>query len=924
MDEHAPRPPDVISIGNVVSVAAGVRYFEEAVAENRVDYHAGRGESPGVWLGPGAERLGLEGTVERADLVRVLEGRHPVTGEELGYRHARSKNVAFDVTFSVPKSVSLVYALGDDTVRGHVLDALAAGAGAAHEYPLRHASWGRVKNPLTGKVERVRAEPMTAAFVHRTARPVTQPDGRTIVDPQLHTHLLIASFAYRANGTWGQLDSGPLYAHAATASAVGQAAVRDALVRTLGVRVRANANGTFDVEGFTPEQLAEFSQRHAQVVAAASAVGATSMQGVKVAVLDSRQSKHEVDPGLDVFGHWRARADTVGRGGDHVQALLDQEQVRELRWFDVETVSQLLGRDGGLTVESSVFTRRQLVRAIAAHAPLGMDLERIETLAYAILRDPTAVVPMAPAMHPGEDVGGAVQRLAERGIEVYYSTPEIVAMERRALDSALSRRTEGTAVVDRGLVVRLMERASCVLTPGQRGMVEGVCTSPAGVVVVEGAAGVGKTFAARLMRDAFEAQGTVIGGCAPSGRAVRGLEADAGIPSVTVASLLDRIRRGGRLRSGSVLVADECSMLGFDLAELVLVAGRDGAKLVLIGDSQQLQPIEGGGLFRSLGDALGRIEVSDVIRQDEAWERASLVALRAGDPAPLITHYRAQGRIHQCASEPERLVAIARDWVQASVDGHDCIAIARERVTVRTLNAVARRAAVGAGLVSAHGVRRPCVEDVGRKQLCIGELEFGVGDRLLVVGRNDRRLGLLKGMRGTVARVEGDGSLLVRSADDPAHEFTVPSTYRGVTYGYAMTAHRAQGATADVALVHGSDAADRQWLYVAMSRHRRRCQYYDIIAPNRDHYGVHHGRSPQPTAADERLDRAARRDGTKVSTLDFPDAYREPPRQRSGRREQIDEVRQRQLEHARRGARRRQQERARSRRNEIDHGRHIG
>src|SRR5205807_9704715 len=149
-----------------------------------------------------------------------------------------------------------------------------------------------------------------------------------------------------------------------------------------------------------------------------------------------------------------ARADTVGLGGDHVRTLLDQDQIRELRWFDVDTVSELLGRDGGLTAQSSVFTRRDLVRALAAHAPLGMGLEHIEKLADAILSDPTATVPMTLPLEPGEQPADALQRWAERGIEIHYSTPEIVAMERQALDSALSRHAERTAVVDGALVAR--------------------------------------------------------------------------------------------------------------------------------------------------------------------------------------------------------------------------------------------------------------------------------------------------------------------------------------------------------------------------------------------------------------------------------------------------------------------------------------
>ena len=320
----------MISIGNVASVAAGVAYYDEAVADSQVDYYAARGEAPGMWMGAAAPELGLAGRVERESLAAVLEGRDPRSGEELGRIYGSRKNVAFDVTYSVPKSLSLLYALGDDRVKESVLRALRAGAVTAHGYLERHAGWARVYDRAADRVHRVRAQLVTAAFVHRSARPVTR-DGVTTVDPQLHTHLLVASFVRRANGTWGQLYSEPLYAHAAAAGALGQAATRDVLVRELGVRVRTLPNGTFEIDGFTAEQLAEFSQRHRQTVAAAAAMGASTLHGTKVAVLDTRESKSVLPPGADLLGEWRERAASLGLTPEGLAGLLDQEQVRELR-----------------------------------------------------------------------------------------------------------------------------------------------------------------------------------------------------------------------------------------------------------------------------------------------------------------------------------------------------------------------------------------------------------------------------------------------------------------------------------------------------------------------------------------------------------------------------------------------------------------
>jgi conjugative relaxase-like TrwC/TraI family protein len=867
----------VISIGNVVSVRAGVRYFDEALAEKPADYYAARGEAPGVWRGRAAAALRLDGRVQRADFIRVLEGRHPGTGEELGRHHATAKNAAFDVTFSLPKSVSLLYALGDDRVQRAVMRALDAGASAAHAYIEEHAAWGRVyKHSVPEarrghRLERVRAELVTASFVHRTARPVTR-DGLVTVDPQLHAHLIVASFARRTNGSWGQLYSEPLYAHAAAAGAIGQAATRDVLVRELGVRVRTGSNGTFELAGFTEEQLAEFSQRHRQALAAAAASGASSLHGQKVAVLDSRQAKSDIGPDTDLFAQWMERSAAVGLTAESIRGLLDQEQVRELRWFDVETAQHVIGRtDGGLTADRSVFTRRDLVRSLAAHAPLGMRPKPIEELADAILADSSVVTPMVPAQEGGMSPSEAMWRWLERGMELHYSTPEVVVMERRMLASALGRQRERTLVLSAASVETALVSSGERLTADQRAMVTAVCTSAAGVVVVEGAAGTGKTTAARIVRDATAAAGVAVIGCAPSGRAAVTLQEEAGIPSFTVASLLARLRDGEHLARRGLVIADECSMLGPDLAELVLRAEQDGAKLVLMGDSEQLQPIDGGALFKSLGEGLGRIALTEVVRQRELWDREALMALRAGQAAPLVRRYLDDGRVHQLADQPSRIATIAADWVAAAADGNDVITVARERAVVAELNAVTRTAAVGAGLVEKNGISRVCVDSVGRKEVALGTLEFAVGDRVLLVGRNQRRRGLVKGLRGTVMETTADGALILETSTQ--HRVPVPPDYRGVAHGYALTAHRAQGATADIALVHGSDAADRQWQYVALSRHRIRAAYYDVVPSSSDVDGVHHGQQMDTRRTEDRLITAMSRDGSKATTLDYPGAY---------------------------------------------------
>ena len=167
-------------------------------------------------------------------------------------RWARQSVVAYDVTFSAPKSVSLLWAVGDEQTRAAVLRAHQAAVDAVGEYLQAHAGWGRRYDREFEETIPVRAQLALPQFLHRTSRPVTDPaTGRVTVDPQLHTHIPIPNYVLRDDGTWGQLHAVALYRHASSAGAVGQAVLRDALVRELGVQVSVARNGTFEVVGIT-------------------------------------------------------------------------------------------------------------------------------------------------------------------------------------------------------------------------------------------------------------------------------------------------------------------------------------------------------------------------------------------------------------------------------------------------------------------------------------------------------------------------------------------------------------------------------------------------------------------------------------------------------------------------------------------------
>jgi conjugative relaxase-like TrwC/TraI family protein len=207
----------VLSIGKLTVEQA--RYYERQVAQGRDDYYSRRGESPGRWTGRGGEALGLlGGVVDGEGFTALMEGRHPRTGEALRRVGGRSKVAAFDLTFSAPKSVSVLFAVGDPGLAGTLVEAHEAAVDAALGYVEREAC--RVRRGRGGVRREVGEGLVAAAYRHRMSR---------AEDPQLHTHVVAANMARGADGRWTALDGTAIYRHAKAAGFLYQAHLRAAV-----------------------------------------------------------------------------------------------------------------------------------------------------------------------------------------------------------------------------------------------------------------------------------------------------------------------------------------------------------------------------------------------------------------------------------------------------------------------------------------------------------------------------------------------------------------------------------------------------------------------------------------------------------------------------------------------------------------------
>jgi conjugative relaxase-like TrwC/TraI family protein len=804
-------------------------YYLETVAKGAEDYYVGRGEAPGRWLGTVTSELGLDGRVNAEDLRQVLAGVGPSSGERFA-RGGEHRVPGFDLTFCAPKSVSVLWGLGDRDISAAARTAHDSSVDAALRYLEDQACWSRrgtngfVKMPGDGFV--------AAAFRHRTSR---------AGDPHLHTHVVVSNATRSTDGRWGALDARHLYLHAKTAGYLYEAQLRAELTRRLGVAWTPVVNGIADVDGIPPAVLERFSTRRHEIEAEMAERGVSSARAAQFAVLETRQAKdYSVEPSL-LRTRWTEQVSETGWSADELAAVLGRAPARLLTEERAGIITDRLLGPAGLTKQASTFDRRAVLRAWCEQLTDGADVMLIERLADQTLADPR-VVPLRSSEHG--PVGTMRRRTNGRPMDTpttgsRYSTQELIALETCLVQRAATGADESRGVADENSVLAALS-ARPSLSDEQVEMIATLTTSGRSVDVVIAAAGTGKTFSLDAARDAWQRSGYLVIGTALAARAAAELEATAGIESHTVTGLLadlDQSEHGG-LRRNTVLVIDEAGMVGTRLLARVLDhAEAAHAKVVLVGDPRQLPEIDAGGLLRGLGRRIPTIRLTENRRQHEAWERAALTQLRHGDVDEAIAAYQQHGRI--CANEtaPAARDAMTADWWAATVAGERALMLATRWSDVDDLNARARARLVDGGMLTGAS-------------LTIDERPYQAGDRIMTLS-NDRRLAVRNGMCAVVTAVDPEQrGMTVRT--DAGIAVALPARYLDdghIRHAYATTIHKAQGQTVDRAFVLGSDTLYQEAGYVALSRGRAENRIYVVGSEPRPEAHAPEARPPGPVEA---------------------------------------------------------------------------
>ena len=603
-------------------------YYEQAVASGLDDYYAGRGESPGVWCGSGADELGLVGVVGDGQLGGLLSGVDPAGGRELrapvaersvsverldpatGERRVEEKTLSavtgFDLVFSCPKSVSLLHALTDDDwVRPAVSEAHESAWRAALGYLEAEACV--VRRGHGGVLREQGAGFVAAAFRHRTSR---------AQDPHLHTHVVVANLARTQDGEWRALDGWAILStYRLAAGYLYEAQLRYELARSLGVAWTRPEKGMAELVGVPEAVLRAFSTRRAQLVEHLEAHGLGGFAAARVAALATRERKETVD--LDELRErWRARAAELGLGPRELAALAGLVSQPAPAF---EALSSGLLGPGGMTARQTTFSQPELVCAVAnSHVAGAPADDRCGSPAR------SRALPGIRLVTDGEVPGQPAR----------FTTDELLAVEQAALAAAedSSGRVPVIDPIQAALAAirvepRLSyraatprpgsgyERPACGVRdrPRRRRQDQRTCARSA----------------TRTARRAWQCSARRRAGARrTSWRAPRALRPR---PFTGCSSTPSGAGAAAGVPQGCVVIVDEAGMAETRiLAPLIEAVRRAEGKLVLVGDPAQLPAVGAGGMFAALCDRHGAVELVDNHRQFDLDERRALRDLRDG------------------------------------------------------------------------------------------------------------------------------------------------------------------------------------------------------------------------------------------------------------------------------------------------------
>ena len=732
-----------------------------------------------------------------------MEGRDPGSGAWLRPAGADgSRGGGIDVTFSAPKSVSVVWALGDPWQRDQIEEAHAKAVERSMEYLKERVPV--VRRRYSGQVVEEHAKDVIAtAYRHTTARGVS---GAEAPDPQLHTHVVISG-AVREDDRIVAVASRPVFRGLREVGAF----YRSALAQELAAEGYPIEQGTgkdgkyFEIAGVPAELRNAFSKRHREIAHAAERFrakhGRAPERGeIRDIALENRRAKDLTTRG-DLQRVWQQTGECHGFGAGEAGHLVGAPQPASVEPGIEERI------EATLTERTAVFDAG-LLRAVVLEQSAG-------------------------ELGPEEAIGLTREMVGERRI-LTLEGGRMTTLAMRAQEQTIERRTDqlaepaGREVGDLARANAAREVAECIgapLSDEQEQALRSV-TGPERIAVLIGPAGTGKGVVIDAAARAEQIAGREVFGIAVSGSTAErlGIASPALDGSTLTLDALVVRANSGRLQVGpqTTVILDEAGMVDHSRMDaLTELIDRSGAKLVAVGDGKQLPSIGPGGMFDRIAQRAPMAELEEVRRTSDPDERKAWAALRNGEPERAMAHYKSRSQLFLADTREQAGEAAVNRWAELTKtrDIREVALIAdASNVEIDRLNARAQHLRAERG-------------ELGDREVPLPHKHYGLreGDRIVFTSqhREPGQPRVENGSRGEVTDIDHDRGVTV-ALDISERQVTIGGEdLESLRLGYAQHIHGQQGATVDhTVVVTGGWQTSRETSYVEASRARRGTEWF--------------------------------------------------------------------------------------------------
>lgn len=776
---------------------AKIKYYTELAS---IKYYNSEFEPQGMWHGQVANQFSLKDKSVEHDLLMQFASGHNKQNKALVGNAGEEHQIGFDLTFSAPKSVSVLFGLADNQVREKVQQCHLNAVKIALSYIEDNLIEVRAGSNEYGDRLKVKTKnALFAIFEHGSSRSL---------DPQLHSHCILLNFSKLKPQEWRCLETKHLFKYQKAIGAMYRNELAHQLKSELNLEIEPDEE--FFKLPIVPDDVCQkFSKRTEQINEELAKLGFSSSTKLKELAALFTRSKKVHKPRNTLYALWREQEKDLAFKSESMNKIKSNSQQKSIAYYFEEILDELV-------YNNSIFEYKDIIEVVNKHAQwLGVGCQKANEYADQLIE----MKLLKELYHP--KIGRCFTTNNQFEIEKKFYEDAVEYSKKKAQLNNLPVEdkfldADGNNLID-------LEISSLSLNTEQAEALKGICNAGE-LSLLNGKPGTGKSFLMKALKNIYKKNNYKVIGCSTAGKAAQELEESSGIKSQTIDSLLYELEfEKTEFEDKTLVVLDEAGMVGVrKLALLFDYIKEANAKVLLVGDYSQLPPIEAGNAFYRLLNEVKPFELNNIQRQKAEIDRDNINKIDNGYIKEVFEDLDKRGLFSFKQDHIEAKFTMVNDWFETFKNKTtESLMLASKKEDVNNLNILAREKLKQNNLISGIPVLFKNHNDE--------KLKFGIGERIMFRS-NSKKLQVKNGITATITSLRktrtGKATIGVRLDSGKEFEFK-ESDYDAIEYGYASTVHKSQGMTVNHAYVYlNQQFLNKELHYVQMSRSRFATKVY--------------------------------------------------------------------------------------------------